>query len=220
MAANDTSLNTESSLQRLIRGLLWIGTGFLIGAALAIIWAVFQTRGVDDFLTALTVAGLGFGLPSVIAFSVAWLLSSFDDGQMARASDADTAQAPPAERPVSQVILGYLIAIAAVGLAWALRAWLAPVLGSSQPYITFYLAIAVAGWLGGFGPAVVATTASFAVAWFWYLPPGAAFRFEHFEDLVGMGLFIAGALGIAAITAGLRAARDHAQRMAHEANAR
>src|SRR5207253_2624149 len=95
-----------------------------------------------------------------------------------------------------------------------------PMMGSAYPYVTFYLAIAVAGWLGGLGPAVVATLLSIATAWYWYLPPEGAFKFDRLEDLVGLGTFAATGLGIAVITAGLRAARDQAQRTARDASAR
>ena len=215
MQANDATMQPESSLQRLIRGLLWIGTGLLVGAALAIIWAVFQTRGVDDFLTALTVAGLGFGLPSVIAFSVAWLLSSFEYNQAGDARPSEVAALATPRQP-SRIVLAYLIAIAAVGAAWAIRLWIAPFVGGSSPFASFYLAVAVAGWLGGLGPAVFASLLSFAIAWFFVVPPEQSLRLERFEDLVGLGAFVAGVLGIAGITAGLRVARENARRMAQQ----
>ena len=117
-------MNQDSGLTRIIRGLTWTGTIFLVLTAIAIVWAVFRTRGIDDLITALTITGLGFGLPAVVAFVVAWLLGTFDDaeadGREDRAHDAvtDTRAAFP--------VLSYFVAIAAVGVAWALRAWLSP----------------------------------------------------------------------------------------------
>ena len=42
----------DSGLGRIIRGLTWIGTIFLVLTAVAVVWAVFRTRGIEDFITA------------------------------------------------------------------------------------------------------------------------------------------------------------------------
>ena len=55
---------------------------FLVAASAAVIvWAVFRTTGVDDLVVALTVAGLGLGLPAIVAFVVAWILNSLEIGR-------------------------------------------------------------------------------------------------------------------------------------------
>jgi PAS domain S-box-containing protein len=51
----------------------------------------------------------------------------------------------------------YLLALAAVGIAVALRYLLNPLLGDRLPYSTFFLAVVVAAWIGGLGPALLAT---------------------------------------------------------------
>ena len=56
-----------------------------------------------------------------------------------------------------------------MSLAWAARASLDAVIGQQAPFITFYVAVVAAGWLGGFGPAAVATFASLLIAWFFFL---------------------------------------------------
>ncbi|HXT04122.1 MAG TPA: hypothetical protein VN760_08070, partial [Casimicrobiaceae bacterium] len=66
----------DRTLSQIARGLTWIGGAFLLASAAVIVWAVFRTVGVDDLLVALTVAGLGLGLPAIVAFVVAWILNS------------------------------------------------------------------------------------------------------------------------------------------------
>src|SRR5689334_10584094 len=140
ITAQDTGLN------RVIRGLTWIGTIFLVLTAVAVVWAVFRTRGIEDFITALTVTGLGFGLPAVVAFVVAWLLGTFDTSGDAERDDAvaEGAAVEPQRPPFP--LVGYMVAIVSVGVAWAMRAWLDPILGREVPYITFFLAVAMAAW--------------------------------------------------------------------------
>ena len=210
-----------SGLTRIIRGLTWVGTVFLVLTGLAIVWAVFRTRGIEDFITALTVTGLGFGLPAVVSFVVAWLLGTFDDseGEEGSAAEEGTAQVET-ERPSGIPLLGYFVAVAAVGMAWALRAWLDPILGREVPYVTFFLAVAMTAWAGGIGPALLATAMSLLIAWYFYVGGGDGFRLENLTVTVGLGLFVAVALCIAGITSALRAAREHAHRLVSDAVAR
>jgi PAS domain S-box-containing protein len=211
----------DSGLGRIIRGLTWIGTFFLVLTALAIVWAVFRTHGIDDLITALTVTGLGFGLPAIVAFVVAWLLGTFDDAEgddeRGGVVEADGSVAPPPRRAL--VVLGYAVAVVAVAVAWAVRWWLDPVLGREVPYITFFLAVAMSAWAGGMGPALVAALLSLAVAGYYYV--GAhGFRVDNLQDNVSLGLFAAVALCIAGITSALRAAREQAQHLVREGMAR
>ena len=211
----------DGGLTRIIRGLTWIGTIFLVLTAVAIVWAVFRTRGIDDFITALTVTGLGLGLPAIVSFVVAWLLGTFDDSEAAE-ERGDSAEAAAPLVPATHtgfVILGYLVAVAAVGVAWALRAWLDPILGREVPYVTFFLAVAMAAWAGGIWPALLATILSMLIAWYFYLGTDG-FRLENLQVTVGLGLFVAVSLCIAGIASALRAAREHAQLLVRDTVAR
>ena len=210
-------MNQDSGLSRIIRGLTWTGTIFLVLTAVAIVWAVFRTRGIDDLITALTVTGLGFGLPAVVAFVVAWLLGTFDDAD-AEAREGRTGDAV-AETHAAFPLLSYFVAIAAVGVAWGLRAWLDPILGREVPYITFFLAVAVAAWAGGIGPALLAAFLSLMIAWYFYVGVNG-FRLDSMQKAVGLGLFAAVSLCVAGIASALRAARDQAQRLVRGAIAR
>ena len=85
----------DRTLSQIARGLTWIGGGFLVASAAVIVWAVFRTVGVDDLLVALTVAGLGLGLPAIVAFVVAWILNSLGHGD----AEADERTRPSRETP-------------------------------------------------------------------------------------------------------------------------
>jgi PAS domain S-box-containing protein len=54
----------------------------------------------------------------------------------------------------------YSVALAVVGATLAIRLALLPYLGSDVPFISFFLAVVVSSWFGGFGPGVLATMIS------------------------------------------------------------
>ena len=209
----------QSDVQRITRALNWIGAGALGFGILVVVWALWWTRGVDDFRTAVIVAALGFGLPSLVALTLAWLLDPLLDSERA----AESAPKPPAsaDEPV-QVRFGfydwpaafrYLAALVAVGLSAVLRIWLHPVLGDAVPYITFFLAVALAGWIGGFGPSALAVGASIAIAWRWTLQAESDLPPYQLAQVVSIGVFAATALAIGVITSALRAAAAEAERL-------
>ena len=68
-------------------------------------------------------------------------------------------------------IVRYALSVGAVILATCLRLLLDPMLGLTTPYITYFLAVVVAGWIGGGGPAAFAVIISAAAASVFFLPP-------------------------------------------------
>ena len=90
------------------------------------------------------------------------------------------------------------IALAATAAAAAIRATLDPIWGAGLPYITFYPAIALSAWLGGFWPGFFTTILSAALASYLWLAPVYSLRVDSFGDragllvFVGMGLVISG----------------------------
>jgi PAS domain S-box-containing protein len=213
----------DRTLFQIARGLTWIGGGFLVASAAVIVWAVFRTVGVDDLLVALTVAGLGLGLPAIVAFVVAWILNSL--GHPDAESDWDVTQSetqPPAvQRSVmTNAVWGYAVAVLACTAAWGLRILLDPLLGQQVTYAPLLLSVAFAAWYGGLGPAVFATVLGAGIAWFGYLSPRDRFGALDIEDTVQLGLYCAAALCIGAIASALRASRERAQALAREGLAR
>jgi len=211
----EAPLQHDRTLSQVARGLTWIGGAFLIASAAVIVWAVFRTVGVDDLVVALTVAGLGLGLPAIVAFVVAWVLNSL--GHDAESADADEEPVQPATRAqLTDAALAYAIAVLACIAAWALRAMLDPLLGQQMSYSPMLMAVAFAAWYGGLGPAVLATLLGGAIAWFAYLSPTNRFGSLSIEDSVQLGLYAAAALCIGGIASALRASRERAQTLARE----
>lgn len=108
----------------------------------------------------------------------------------------------------------YALALAAVGLVFAVRALLAPLLADQGLYLFFVPAVLVASGLGGLGPGALATIASLAFAFhFVPLPPST-------PDVVDAAAFVAIGLGAAWGGEQLQRSRLHAAESARSALAR
>ncbi|MEP7227406.1 MAG: DUF4118 domain-containing protein [Gemmatimonadales bacterium] len=104
----------------------------------------------------------------------------------------------------------YLLALTAVLLMVAVRILLTPVLGYELPYVTLFPAMFLAAWLGGLGPAVVATAASAGLALYLFFPPSMSLATAGSVAPLGAALFIltgvaAGWLGESRLRAQVRA---------------
>lgn len=198
-------MGNSSALARLTRRLNLIGAGLLAAAAIAFVWAVGFTRGVEGLIEGLVIAGVGLFIPGLATLWVSWIIGS------AAGDDAlvDTQVVSMRERWM-QRLRNYTLAALCVAIAAGGRALLTPYLGGLQPYPTFLLAVTVAAWIGGMGPAAFATALSVPVAWKLFLEgalPGAS----PTGELVGAGLFVAVALAIGGITAALRLTQRRAE---------
>ncbi len=95
----------------------------------------------------------------------------------------------PALRISNRPLERYLVAIAAVGVAFSLRLGLSGFVGAGLPYITSYPAVMITATVYGFGPGLAATAASTLLAWVWILPPtGHLFPLSR-PDAVGLVVF-------------------------------
>ena len=74
------------------------------------------------------------------------------------------------------------------------------------PFPTFFLAVAISGWLGGFGPAMLATALSTVLARYFYMSPLHELAIDNVLNAVSICMFVVVALALAALTAMLRAA--------------
>jgi len=109
----------------------------------------------------------------------------------------------------------YTIAVAIVVIVVGIRAYVIPGWSLSHPYLLFYPAIMLAGWLGGFGPGVLATIlAALSLAFLW-LPPLYSLRIQRVEDASGLMVFVAIGFAISF----LNEARLQAERRAEAAEA-
>ena len=57
-----------------------------------------------------------------------------------------------------------------------LRIVIDPYLPGSIPFITYFIAVAASGWVGGYGPAVLTTALCACIARYFYLSPAFSFQ--------------------------------------------
>src|SRR5690242_15283828 len=95
--------------------------------------------------------------------------------------------------PVSQyrpVPLRYAVAIGLVALALISRLSLDPFLGQeSHPYATFYIAVALAEFLCGFGPALVVLFLGLIASLWFIVPPRDSLVIKGLADAVEILLY-------------------------------
>jgi len=113
--------------------------------------------------------------------------------------------------PTRATLLRYGVAAAAVIVATAVKAALAPALGNESPFLLFFAAVMVAAWFGGFGPSVFATLASALISAYYFLPPQLSMRIDSYGDRVRLVAFVFEALLVGLLSAGLHAARRRAE---------
>jgi K+-sensing histidine kinase KdpD len=102
----------------------------------------------------------------------------------------------------------YVLAVAAVAAALALRYLLNPLLGQQGPYLILSLAIVVAAFGGGFGPAVFATVLSVSIGTYFFIARSAGLDgFLQLENLSRTVLFLVIGLSIGVIGGRLRTSR-------------
>src|SRR5207249_12116589 len=113
---------------------------------------------------------------SLVALTLAWLLDPLLDAErVGNAAPSSRSAGGDQGLPLRfgfydwPAIFRYFAAIVAVGLSAGLRIRLHPVLGDSVPYLTFFLGVALAAWIGGFGPAAFAVALSIVITWHWTL---------------------------------------------------
>src|SRR5262249_14604849 len=85
----------------------------------------------------------------------------------------------------------YLVAVSAVALALLLRQPLWPVMGNRVPFMTFFPAVMLAAYRGGFRPGILATGLASVAASYFLLDPTPSFTVAHPGDILGLALFAA-----------------------------
>ena len=84
----------------------------------------------------------------------------------------------------------YGIAVAATGFAALLRVALDPLLGRDLPFLTFYPAVMVSAWLGGFWPGILATLLAATIADYLWLSLTSSLAISRAGDVVGLLVFV------------------------------
>jgi PAS domain S-box-containing protein len=113
---------------------------------------------------------------------------------------------------VKPPVAAYSVTLAAVAGAWGVRWLLAPLLGDHLPFVTFFLAIVVAAWVGGLRTTVLAMVLSFGLAWYFFVPPRLSFDLPSGPHFVGLLAYLVVSFGIAGFGEAMHAARRRAER--------
>jgi len=108
----------------------------------------------------------------------------------------------------------YGLAVAAVGLAFSVRALLQPRLRDYFPYLLFYPVIMLAARFGGFGPGAVSTLLSAGLAMYFYMAPTQSWAVAEAADRVSLPMFIAFGLLISWSSESLRRAERRQRELA------
>lgn len=88
-------------------------------------------------------------------------------------------------------ILRYGVAAIVVVAATLLRQWLSDYIGPfSVPFMTYFLAVTVAAWYGGFGPGFLTTLAGAVGALYYFVPPANEWKLGGIQDELSAGIFI------------------------------
>src|SRR3982750_4265140 len=86
-------------------------------------------------------------------------------------------------------LIPYLVAAGAVVVMAVVRWLLAPLLGGQLPFTTFVVAVLVAAWYGGRGPALVATGLSALLGLFLFIPPTYSLQLAGRMEILRVLLF-------------------------------
>ncbi len=188
----------------------------LLGVAVVIVGLWFTTTA-EGLITAGTVGAVAFGVPAIAAFALA---------QWIDARAEALAQVPPlvisgelregSSAPFKESVPRYLIAVASAFVAWGLRHLLDNLLPNNVPFVTFFAAVAVAGWLGGFGPAVLAMLLTACIARYFYMLPPHTFHVGELTTAVALAIFVLVCLVIAVLTSMLHGALRRIQVLSRE----
>jgi signal transduction histidine kinase len=110
----------------------------------------------------------------------------------------------------------YAVAIAAPLAATLLRVPVRPVLGDIAPFLLYFPTVMAVGWLGGFGPACLATVVSVFAVHTWVLPEAARWDLTNTPEVGRTMLFALSCVIIGALCGALHRARRAMERHAEE----
>src|SRR5215210_7767820 len=103
-------------------------------------------------------------------------------------------------------LLRYGVAVLAVGVAFAIKLLLDPLIVQETPFLLVFGAIMISAWYGGLGPGLFATfTAGLATDYF-FLPPTGTFSVVGLEAVPLLAFLLEGTL-VCLLTEALRTAR-------------
>jgi two-component system cell cycle sensor histidine kinase/response regulator CckA len=115
-------------------------------------------------------------------------------------------------------ITRYILAVGAVLAMAGLRWLLGPLVGYQLPFTTFVIAVLVAAWSGGLGPALLATGVSALLGLFFFVPPLYSLHIPDQMELFRVLLFSVTGVTAALLGEDRLRAQGRAERAAAEAS--
>ncbi|OLB96127.1 MAG: hypothetical protein AUH30_13480 [Candidatus Rokubacteria bacterium 13_1_40CM_68_15] len=106
------------------------------------------------------------------------------------------------------MLISYLVAIACVLAATAIRIALNPLWDVHLPFFTFFPAVIAAAWFGGFAPGIVASLLSAAVVDFLWLHPINQFGVSAPAESLALTLFVVVGAGVSILSELLHRSRQ------------
>jgi hypothetical protein len=202
---------------RIVVGLQRTAAILAILAVLVVAGGIGWTVSPGALMTAVLISVLAFGLPAVALIALAFWL----DGQAASLEGQDRRalaehRDEAARHPFREPTIGYAVAVFAALVAWGARALIDPYLPGSVPFITYFIAVAVSGWIGGYGPAVLTTALCACIARYFYMSPIYSFALLNPLDAVRLGTFVFLCLCLGGLTAALHAALRRIQSLTNQ----
>jgi PAS domain S-box-containing protein len=98
---------------------------------------------------------------------------------------------------VRQAVAAYGLTLAAVAVAFVTRWLLDPWLLNHLPFVTFFVAVAAAAWLGGLRTALLATLLGLLLAWYYFVPTRNSFAVPETQHAVGLAMYVMVSLAFA-----------------------
>lgn len=83
----------------------------------------------------------------------------------------------------------YGLSLAIFAVALAMRFWLDDYLAAGFPYLTFFPAVIISGFILGVGPGSLIAVLSGLASWYFFIPPFFAFDFS-LPTMIAMGLYV------------------------------
>src|SRR6266480_735438 len=87
-------------------------------------------------------------------------------------------------------LVAYSVAVLATAVSLLVRWPLWPVLGDAVPHMTFFPAVMIAAYVGGFWPGLLATILSAVAANYFLTKQFASFRITSANDVAALILFV------------------------------
>src|ERR687897_625183 len=107
-------------------------------------------------------------------------------------------------------LLRYGVAVLSVGVAFAIKLLLDPLIVQETPFLLVFGAIMISAWYGGLGPGLLATVAAGLATDYFFLPPTGSLSGFSLETVPLLAFFLEGTL-VCLLTEALRAARVRAE---------